>query len=161
MNPDRPNIKYIKTERPSSSNTQDHLDENLTPMAEQLIKEKHQYQLTIMYTDTHVISYAYAFFEKKMVDLQYVGDAVPENRLFAQYHQTYTEKNETTHSQRDMQRKFEDQTHICNCSPWNVTKCTKYQNCYSLQATNFHRKVLSGNWPGRKGWITKYGSYVL
>lgn len=92
MNPDRPNIKYIKTERPSSSNTQDHLDEILTPMAEQLIKEKHQYQLTIMYTDTYVISYVYAFFEKKMGDLQYVGDAVPENRLFAQYHQTYTEK---------------------------------------------------------------------
>ena len=81
MNPDRPNIKYIKTERPSSSNTQDHLDEILTPMAEQLIKEKHQYQLTIMYTDTYVISYVYALFEKKMGDLQYVGDAVPENRL--------------------------------------------------------------------------------
>ncbi|KAH3802395.1 hypothetical protein DPMN_156071 [Dreissena polymorpha] len=160
MNPARPNIKYIKTERPSSSNTQDHLDEILTPMAEPLIKEKHQYQLTIMYTDTYVISYAYAFFEKKMGDLQYVGDAVPE-KTFCSVPPNIHRKNETTHSQRDMQRKFEDQTHICNCSPWNGTKCTKYQNCSSLQATNFHRKVLSGNWPGRKGLITKYGSYVL
>lgn len=91
-NPDRPNIKYIKIERPPSSDTQDHLDLILAPMVKQLLEEKDKYPLTIVYTDTNVISYAYSFFEKQMGDHQYVGTNIPENRLFAQYHQTYTEK---------------------------------------------------------------------
>jgi superfamily II DNA helicase RecQ len=47
MNPDRTNIKYTKIERPPSSNTQDHLDEILEPMVNQLLEEKDNYALTI------------------------------------------------------------------------------------------------------------------
>ncbi|XP_060599722.1 ATP-dependent DNA helicase RecQ-like [Ruditapes philippinarum] len=92
MNPDRTNIKYTKIERPPSSNTQDHLDEILEPMVNQLLEEKDNYPLTIFYTDTNVISYAYAYFEKKMGKFQYLAENIPENRLFAQYHTNYTEK---------------------------------------------------------------------
>jgi len=45
-NPDRPNIKYIKIERPPSSDTQDHLDEILAPMVKQLLDEKDKYPMT-------------------------------------------------------------------------------------------------------------------
>ncbi|XP_052217790.1 ATP-dependent DNA helicase RecQ-like [Dreissena polymorpha] len=92
MNPDRTNIKYIKIERPPSSNTDDHLDKILEPMVRQLLEEKDKYPLTIIYTDTNVISYAYAFSEKKMGKDQYLGENIPESRLFAQYHMNYTEK---------------------------------------------------------------------
>ncbi|XP_053405620.1 putative ATP-dependent DNA helicase Q1 [Mercenaria mercenaria] len=91
-NPDRVNIKYSKIFRPPSAETQDHLDEILAPMVDSLIDMRQNYPLTLIYTDTSTISYAYTFFEKKMGDKQYMGEAIPENRLFAQYHQTYTEK---------------------------------------------------------------------
>ena len=60
-------------------------------MTDKLMTEKLNFPLTIFYTDTSVISFAYSFFEKKMGKLQYVGDAKPENRLFAQYQQVYTD----------------------------------------------------------------------
>ncbi|WAR09362.1 RECQ-like protein [Mya arenaria] len=87
MNPDRTNIKYIKIERPPSSNTQDHLDQILEPMVNQLLEEKN--------INTNVISYAYAYFEKKMGKYQYLGENIPENKLFAQYHMNCTEKMKT------------------------------------------------------------------
>ena len=91
VNPDRPNIKYRKFLRPASTDTEDHLEEILTPIVDQLMTDKLKYPLTIMYTDTSVISFAYSFFEKKMGKKQYVGANIPENRLFAQYQQVYTE----------------------------------------------------------------------
>ena len=90
MNPDRTNIKYIKIERPPSSDTQDHLDEILKPMVNQLLEEQDKYPLTIFYTYTNVVSYAY--FEKKMGKDQYLEAMIPENRPFAQYYMNYTEK---------------------------------------------------------------------
>lgn len=45
-----------------------------------------------MYTDTSVISFCYTYLEKILGNRQYIGDPIPENRIFAQYHQTYTEK---------------------------------------------------------------------
>lgn len=77
--------------RPPSTETEDHLEEILKPMVDSLKTEKLQYPLTIFYTDTSVISFAYSFFEKQMGKNQYVGDCEPENRLFAQYQQVYTD----------------------------------------------------------------------
>ena len=76
VNPDRPNIKYRKVSRPPSTDTEDHLDEILKPLADQLMTDKLDFPLTIMYTDTSVISFAYSFFEEKMGEKQYVGEAV-------------------------------------------------------------------------------------
>ena len=92
VNPDRPNIMYRKVFRPPSMDTEKHLESILTPMVEQLKEEKEAYPMTIFYTDTSVISFAYAFFEKYMGADQYVGSSVPENRLFAQYQQVYTDE---------------------------------------------------------------------
>ena len=91
ISPDRPNIKYQKILRPPSTETEDHIEEILKPMVDKLMTEKPQYPLTIFYTDTSVISFAYSFFEKHTGKNQYVGENVPENRLFAQYQQVYTD----------------------------------------------------------------------
>lgn len=92
INPERPNIKYSNIMRPPSSQTEEHLEEILIPIMEGLATEKQNYPLTIMYTDTSVISFCYAYLEKNLGNRQYIGDPIPENRIFAQYHQTYTEK---------------------------------------------------------------------
>lgn len=91
VNPDRPNIMYQKLLRLPSTETEDHLETVLQPLVQQLMAEKTDFPMTIMYTDTSVISFSYAFFEKHMGKDQYVGAAVPENRLFGQYQQVYTE----------------------------------------------------------------------
>lgn len=91
VNPDRPNIKYEKVLRPPSAETKDHLEEILKPMADRLLKEKMQYPLTIFYTGTSIISFAYSFFEKHMGKNQYIGENLTENRLFAQYTTVYTD----------------------------------------------------------------------
>ena len=94
-NPDRPNIAYVKFERPPSTQTLDHLEIILQPIVDELISQKEEYPLTILYSDVSVIGFCYWFFEKKMGEQQYVGDSRPENRLFAQYHASYTEKMKT------------------------------------------------------------------
>lgn len=77
--------------RPPSQETKDHLDNILGELADQLMTEKKDFPLTLMYTDTETISYAYRFLEKRMGTVQYVGEDIPENRLFGQYHSEYTE----------------------------------------------------------------------
>ncbi len=86
-NPDRVNIIYEKVFRPPSQDTEDHLEEILKPMADELASQKLDYPLTVIYTDTNVIAFCYAF----MGAAQYVGESVVENRLLARYHQVYTE----------------------------------------------------------------------
>ena len=65
--------------RPPSTETEDHLESILMSMVGQLIAEKEAYPMTIIYTDTSVISFACAFFAKHMGVNQYVGSSVPEN----------------------------------------------------------------------------------
>ena len=64
-NPDRVNIKYEKVFRPPSQDTEDHLEEILKPMADELASQKLDYPLTVMYTDTNVIAFCYALMEKQ------------------------------------------------------------------------------------------------
>jgi superfamily II DNA helicase RecQ len=90
-NPDRHNIMYRKIERPPSSETLQHLDEIMLPIAHDLMNRKTFYPITIVYSDTSVIGYCYWLFEKTLGKMQYEGEEHPENRLFAQYHAEYTE----------------------------------------------------------------------
>ena len=89
-NPDRHNIYYAIIERPSSQKTQEHLDEILEKMSSDLKEKQDTYPLTIVYTTTNVIAYCFATLQQKLGKLQYIGDPVPANRVFAQYHQEYT-----------------------------------------------------------------------
>jgi len=92
MNPDRHNIFYNVICRPPSQDTQDHLDEILDRIGEDLLKDPDNYPITIIYTDTRVIAYAYRYLERKLGRKQYTGTVTPENRIFAQFHQEYTVK---------------------------------------------------------------------
>lgn len=92
QNPDRENIKYIKIERPPSTQQLEHLDQLLRPIAEDLITNKDSYPITIFYTEIRLIGYCYWYLEKALGAKQYVGGDKPEHRLFGQYHSTYTEE---------------------------------------------------------------------
>ena len=95
QNPNRHNIFYDKLERPRAELTQDHLDEILGDICSSLKENPTSYPLTIFYTNTYIISYCYSYMNSQLGSDQYVGTKEPESRIFAQYHQEYTEKLKT------------------------------------------------------------------
>ncbi len=90
--PNRENIKYYKKERSPSSQKMDDLDNILLDVLQGLKKHKGTYPITLMYADLEDISYGYRYLEAALSKTeQYVGGVdVPENRIFAMYHQAYT-----------------------------------------------------------------------
>ena len=92
QNPNRHNIYFDKIERPRAELTQDHLDEILGDMCSSLKDNPTTYPLTIFYTNISVISYCYSYMDSHLGADQYIGTNEPESRIFAQYHQEYTEK---------------------------------------------------------------------
>jgi hypothetical protein len=62
-NPDRPNIKYFKYERPPSHETEDHLVNILQSMAKGLEDQGQAYPMTIFYSDCRVISFGYRYLD--------------------------------------------------------------------------------------------------
>ena len=91
-NPDRANISLEVIQRPPSKDTEEHLEELLKPICCGLKEDPSDYPVTIWYTDTATIAYCYAFTKNYLDKDQYVGNPVPENRIFAQYHSEYTPK---------------------------------------------------------------------
>jgi superfamily II DNA helicase RecQ len=92
VNPDRPNIMYVKEQRPPSTGTKDHLEVILTDICNRLKALKENFPLTLLYTDTDCIAHSYWFCEKLLGDDMYMGEHIPENRMFAQYHSEYTNR---------------------------------------------------------------------
>ena len=90
--PDRHNIKYKKQERRPSHDKQDDLDEILLQIACGLQNMKQDYPLTILYAELEDIGYAYRYLETALQMNQYVGESIPENRLFGMYHQAYSKR---------------------------------------------------------------------
>ncbi len=87
---------YYKQERLPSSRQMDDLDGLLNDIARGLRQEKLDYPITVMYCELEIMSYAYRYMEEALQEEQYVGEpGVPENRLFAMYHQAYTDKMKT------------------------------------------------------------------
>ena len=57
----------------------------------QLKRELQRFPLTIVYVESlEALGYFYQFLAHFLKDKQYCGEAVPENRIFAQYHKDYT-----------------------------------------------------------------------
>lgn len=89
--PNRANIFYEKVFR--KGNDIDFFQELLRPMASELKEIKLNYPLTILYLPLKWCGFAFKFFDKHLGKEQYYpfGDeALPENRLFAQYHAPQT-----------------------------------------------------------------------
>lgn len=96
-NPNRPNIYYDKVFRHGKDI--DSIQAILKPIAEELLVTKTDYPLTIIYIPLRWCGFAYKLFEFVLGPKQYFPEnapAVPENRLFAQFHapQTVEMKNE-------------------------------------------------------------------
>ena len=77
----------------------DFFQELLRPMASELKEIKLNYPLTILYLPLRWCGFAFKFFDKHLGKEQYYpfgAEALPENRLFAQYHaaQTTTMKDQ-------------------------------------------------------------------
>lgn len=90
-NPNRPNIFYKKVFRKGEE--VDFFEDILKPMTCDLKEKKVNYPTTIMYLPLRWCGFAFKFFERQLDDEQYYpscADALPENRLFAQYHAPQT-----------------------------------------------------------------------
>ena len=96
----RPNIFYEKSFR--SSPDIESYEEILTPIAENLLAQKTEYPLTIVYLNLRWCGFAYRLFERILGHEQYFplgADQIPENRLFSQFHspQTAAMKDQILH----------------------------------------------------------------
>ena len=92
-NPDRPNIFSKKVFR--SGRDIDAIDSILRPIANELLTSKLNYPLTIIYLPLRWCGFAYKVFESILCHQQYYPEgalAIPENRLFAQFHAPQTEQ---------------------------------------------------------------------
>ncbi len=92
VNPDRPNIYYEKHFR--EGNDIEAIEKIIMPIAKDLLKSTIEYPLTIIYLSLRWCGFAYRLFEHVMGNAQYYpsgSDAVPNNRLFAQFHSPQTQ----------------------------------------------------------------------
>ena len=90
-NPDRRNIFYSKILR--GSDELQSYEAILRPIADQLLEDKVNYQLTIIYLPLRWCGFAYKLFERILGKAQYYPPGSvpnPERRLFAQYHAPQT-----------------------------------------------------------------------
>ena len=83
---------YYKEERLPSTKQCDDLDDILLEVAKDLILMQREFPLTIMYLNLDNMGYAYMYLEEALKKDQYVGEPIPENRLFGMYHQGYTQR---------------------------------------------------------------------
>ena len=87
----RPNIFYEKVFR--NGPDVESYEEILLPIARNLLVQKIQYPLTIVYLSLRWCGFAYRLFERILGPEQYFpagADPIPENRLFSQFHSPQT-----------------------------------------------------------------------
>ena len=90
-NPDRSNIFYRKVFR--SGKDIDAVQSILKPIADQLFTSKQNFPLTVIYLPLRWCGFAYRLFQSILGQNQYYPEgapAIPENRLFAQFHAPQT-----------------------------------------------------------------------
>ena len=90
-NPDRHNITYYKQQR--IGDDIDFLTELFSAMSQQLLKEKINFPLTVIYLPLKWCGFAYKLFDSVLGNDQYYPEgslSVPQNRLFGQFHSPQT-----------------------------------------------------------------------
>ncbi|XP_028418840.1 mediator of RNA polymerase II transcription subunit 34-like [Dendronephthya gigantea] len=90
-NPDRKNIFYSKGFRHGQD--LDAIQCILMPIAEDLLEQRNEYPLTIVYVPLRLCGFAYKLFEHVLGSQQYFpvnSLPIPSNRLFAQFHSPQT-----------------------------------------------------------------------
>ena len=90
-NPNRVNIYLDKKVHLSNYHGNESYDRILEPIANELVIQRENYPMTIIYLKLKHCGYAYGLFERILKDKQYVGDTPePTARLFAQFHAPQT-----------------------------------------------------------------------
>jgi hypothetical protein len=87
----RPDIFYEKVFR--NGPDIESYEQILTPIAKNLLAQKIEYPLTIVYLNLRWCGFAYRLFERILGREQYFptgADPIPENRLFLQFHSPQT-----------------------------------------------------------------------
>ena len=91
-NPDRPNIFLDVRKRLPNIRKYDKLDQIIQPLAEELRKNHECVPLTIVYVENlESLAYMYMYLNYELKDMAYVGEKLPHNKIFMQYHADYPE----------------------------------------------------------------------
>lgn len=93
MNPDRSNIFIeVKTRLPNIKKY-DEYNDIIEPLSNELKTKLTDFPVTIVYVESiEALGYFHQFLNYELKDQQFVGEAIPENRIFAQYHKDYTQR---------------------------------------------------------------------
>lgn len=93
VNPNRDNIYLDKKVRSSDHKVLESYNEILEPIANELLTQRENYPMTIIYMKLKYCAHAYRLFERLLQDKQYVGEHTePMARLFAQFHAPQTSR---------------------------------------------------------------------
>ncbi|CAC5402622.1 unnamed protein product [Mytilus coruscus] len=91
VNPDRPNLFLEIKTRLSNLEKFNKYDDIVVPLAQELKTKRDKFPLTIVYVESlEALGYFYQFINYELKEEQYIGQAVPENRIFGQFHKDYT-----------------------------------------------------------------------
>ena len=92
MNPDRSNISIEVKIRLPNIKKYDEYNDIIEPLSNELKTKLTDFPVTIVYVESlEALGYIHQFLNYELKDQQFVGEAIPENRIFAQYHKDYTQ----------------------------------------------------------------------
>ncbi|VDH94605.1 Hypothetical predicted protein [Mytilus galloprovincialis] len=91
VNPDRPNLFIEIKTRLSNFRKFSKYDDIVVPLAQELKTKRVKFPLTIVYVESlEALGCFYQFINYELKEEQYIGEAIPENRIFGQFHKDYT-----------------------------------------------------------------------
>ena len=160
-NPDRKNIFYEKCFRHGQG--VESIKGILNPIVINLLEDKINYPLTVIYIPLKRRGFAYKLFESVLGSTQYFPEGsskIPENRLFAQFHASQTK-----------QMKEQILQQLCSTATtvrvifatvaMGMCRRTIYTQCNPYWSTVQRQGILPGDWESRKGWQTCKGHFAL
>ncbi|XP_071122553.1 ATP-dependent DNA helicase Q1-like [Mytilus edulis] len=91
VNPGRPNLFLEIKTRLSNLQKFSKYDDIVVPLAQELKTKQDKFPLTIVYVESsEALGYFYQFINYELKEEQYIGEAIPENIIFGQFHKDYT-----------------------------------------------------------------------
>jgi superfamily II DNA helicase RecQ len=89
-NIDRPNIYIMIEKKLPNINKIEKYDDMIMPVANELKEKLTNFLLTIMYVESlECLGYFYQYLAHELKEMQFCGEPIPPNRIFAQYHNDY------------------------------------------------------------------------
>ena len=162
-NPDRTNIMYEKHFRGEPD--VDSLVRILSPIAEDLLKERINYPLTIIYIPLKWCGFAYKIFESVLGNSQYFPTGsmpVPENRLFAQFHSPQTQEMKDVILKQLCSSESTVRVVFATVALGMGVDIKGIRSVVHITPPPlYHPGILSRNWQSWKGWTTSNCNFAL